>query len=665
MKAITKMLIVILGMVSCTNTEQPTADLVDIKLVPESVVVSENDTVTFRTIGRFRNNSELDVAASYSIDGGGTINQNGIYVANDEFGNFEATAISLDNNNLSSKARIRNRGKLKIVELLPDSVTLEQGQQVQFTSFGIMANKDTVNIATEYLATGGTITVDGLYTAGQTDGEYIVVATFNSLSDTSIVTIGTVVPPPPPPPITVESVTIVPDVTSVDVGNTVQLQAVVRGSDGSILTDRVVTWSSNDALIATVNNSGLVNGVSAGTTTITATCEGKTGNSTVTVNDVIPPPPPPPPPGECGAWPSIVYQRMPESTGQAFYVSSSNGNDSNSGSIDSPWRTLQKAFNTLQPGQIAYLREGTYGEFCTSSEFSRAGTPSEIITVSGYPGERAVLHGQIRLRGSYFRLTNVVVEGPSCGVWGASTRQGENLVLMSPGVTHHTEVSNSEVFHSGWHAGISAGGDDIWILNNYIHDNGGFNDPDQYNTSHGIYYHDGTRGVVANNIIEHNRAKGISARYSANNILIINNTVVGNGRSGIDITENTHDWTFVNNIIMNNGNYNGGVGIHTSGSSGGSSNVHINNVYWNNGTSGNSHWDSNATIIEPLVADPLLVNPMTSVVTDSHQGYSNDYHLRDGSPAIDYADTRYALPFDIDGVCRPMGSGPDAGAYER
>jgi len=355
---------------------------------------------------------------------------------------------------------------------------------------------------------------------------------------------------------------------------------------------------------------------------------------------------------------------MPPSTGQEFYVSPS-GNDGNPGSISQPWKTLQKAFDALQPGQTAYLRAGTYGQKCSATSFTRDGTASAPITVRGYPGERAVLNGQIRLEGSYIRLSYIVMEGPSCGNWGDAGRLGENLILMDVTTSHHIEVSYSEVFHSGWHAGISAGGNDIYILNNYIHDNGNFNDPDQYNTSHGIYYHDGTRGLVANNILEHNRAKGLSARYSANTVFVVNNTVVGNGRSGIDIAEDTHDWLFANNIIMNNGNVNDGVGINTNGSTGGTTNVLVNNVFWNNGTGGTDHWNTNSTRINNLVADPLMENPAGSVVTDSHVGYSNDYRLRAGSPAIDFASAAYASPFDIINLCRAQGAGADAGAYER
>jgi hypothetical protein len=171
--------------------------------------------------------------------------------------------------------------------------------------------------------------------------------------------------------------------------------------------------------------------------------------------------------------------------------------------------------------------------------------------------------------------------------------------------------------------------------------------------------------VIANNLLEHNRAKGLSARYSGNHILVLNNTVVGNGRSGMDLAENTHDWLFVNNIVVGNGNVNGGEGINTVGSSGGTSNVERNNIFWNNGTSGTSNWDANATITNNVAADPLLVNPVTSVPSTTHQAYSNDYHLRSGSVALGASELAYTLPFDLVGVCRPAGGGPDAGAYEQ
>jgi len=454
----------------------------------------------------------------------------------------------------------------------------------------------------------------------------------------------------------VASVAVTPAAATVTLGLSAILQATVKDAAGTPLTGRTITWSSSNPGVAPVASGGVVAGLAGGTATITATCEGKTGTALITVNATL---------GCATPWPAAVYPRMPPSTGRAFFVSAASGNDANPGTLTAPWKTLQKAFNTLQPGETAYLRGGTYGAFCTTNTFSRAGTLASPITVAGYPYERAVIHGQIRLDGSYFRLSHIVAEGPTCGTWGATTQQGDNMILLTPGLTHHVEVSSSEVYHDGWHAGISAGGDDIWILNNYVHDNGGFNDTNQINTSHGIYYHDGTRGVVANNLLEHNRAKGLSARFTANHILVINNTVVGNGRSGLDVAESTFAWTFANNIVMNNGNVNGGVGINTSGSAGGTTNIVINNIFWNNGTSGTSNWSANASVTNNVVANALLVNPVSSLPTTTHLAYSNDYHLQPGSPALGFASRGYALPFALGWVCRPRGSGPDAGVYEQ
>src|SRR5215510_14664688 len=557
-----------------------------------------------------------------------------------------------------------NPGAVASVTITPKNVALAPTGTQGFQAVALTGAGDTAhNTLTWQLVGKGTL-VDTSTTGGthashvQADadtGQSLLIATVNTLADTAFINV-TSQP--------VASIVVAPADASVTAGGTVQLQVTVTDASGAPLSGRKVTWSSSAGAIATVNGSGLVTGVASGSATITATCEGRTASAAITVTGSGPPPPPPPTGGCPGAWPSGVYPRMPLSTGQAFYVSPG-GSDANPGTIDQPWQTLQKAFDALQPGQIAYLRAGTYGSFCSASTFRRAGTLTAPITVQGYAGERAVLHGQIRIDGSYFRLSNIVAEGPTCGTWGATTRQGDNMILMTPGLTHNVEVSSSEVYHDGWHAGISAGGDDIWILNNYIHDNGGFNDTSQINTSHGIYYHVGTRGVVANNILEHNRAKGLSARFTANHILVINNTVVGNGRSGMDVAESTYAWTFVNNVVMNNGNVNDGVGINTGGSAGGATNIEINNILWNNGTSGTSNWDANATVTNNVVADPLLANPVSSVPSTTHQGYSNDYHLKSGSPAIDFASVLYALPFDLGGVCRPKGQGPDAGAVEQ
>lgn len=59
---------------------------------------------------------------------------------------------------------------------------------------------------------------------------------------------------------------------------TLQLKAITKPGNGT------VTWASSASAKATVSSTGLVTGVTAGTTVITATCNGLTDSCTVTVS---------------------------------------------------------------------------------------------------------------------------------------------------------------------------------------------------------------------------------------------------------------------------------------------------------------------------------------------------------------------------------------------
>src|SRR5207244_12023533 len=81
----------------------------------------------------------------------------------------------------------------------------------------------------------------------------------------------------------VASVAGSPASASVPVGQTVQLAATPKDANGNALSGRTVTWASSNGSVGAVNGSGLVTGVVAGSTTITATSEGQSGSSAVTV----------------------------------------------------------------------------------------------------------------------------------------------------------------------------------------------------------------------------------------------------------------------------------------------------------------------------------------------------------------------------------------------
>lgn len=81
----------------------------------------------------------------------------------------------------------------------------------------------------------------------------------------------------------VGSVTVSPSTASVINGQTTTLTATVKDQTGTVVTSRVVTWSSNNTAVATVSSTGVVTGVSPGAATITATSEGKSGSAAITI----------------------------------------------------------------------------------------------------------------------------------------------------------------------------------------------------------------------------------------------------------------------------------------------------------------------------------------------------------------------------------------------
>ncbi len=80
------------------------------------------------------------------------------------------------------------------------------------------------------------------------------------------------------------SIAITPPTPQVQEGKTVSLTATGTYDDNKTKNiTSSVTWTAVDGTIATVDNSGVVTGVKAGSTTINASKDGKVGSTTVTV----------------------------------------------------------------------------------------------------------------------------------------------------------------------------------------------------------------------------------------------------------------------------------------------------------------------------------------------------------------------------------------------
>lgn len=119
-----------------------------------------------------------------------------------------------------------------------------------------------------------TVSAGGAITGVAAGGPVAVTATIEGQVGTAQVTVVNAA---------VATVTVTPATSTIAAGSTVQLSAVLRDDQGNVLTGRAILWSTTDAVRASVSNTGLVTGLSAGPVSILATSEERTGSADVTI----------------------------------------------------------------------------------------------------------------------------------------------------------------------------------------------------------------------------------------------------------------------------------------------------------------------------------------------------------------------------------------------
>lgn len=173
------------------------------------------------------------------------------------------------------------------VSVAPANPSVAIAATVQLTATLKDANGNvlTGRTVTWQSSAAGTASVNGSgLVTGVAAGVATITATSEGQSGSSTVTVQAPAP--------VATVTVSPSSANVAIGGSAQLSAVTKDAGGNVLTGRTITWSSSATNIATVSGTGLVSGVASGQATITATSEGQSGTSMITV-----PTPPPPPSG--------------------------------------------------------------------------------------------------------------------------------------------------------------------------------------------------------------------------------------------------------------------------------------------------------------------------------------------------------------------------------
>lgn len=293
----------------------------------------------------------------------------------------------------------------------------------------------------------------------------------------------------------------------------------------------------------------------------------------------------------------------------AIWVSGEAGNPDNDGlTADTPYQSLQRALDEVEPGETVYVMDGKYNEVWQEGNahygLVRSGTPDAWITVEAAPGHQPLIAPNdgsgLHIEADYVRVTGLTIraEGydPDDDPWGSGIRINfsHHVVIENNIVSNHPlagissressnmHILNNEVFENAYWNHSQGSGISLWygdtdgrgpdadgyhdrIEGNLIYRNevrvlSRWNNFESITDGNGIIIDEGTetnydgKTLVANNVIFDNGAKGVLV-FKAGNVDVIHNTLFNNGRTE-DMKHNyelaahkAFNVRFVNNLV--------------------------------------------------------------------------------------------------------------------
>jgi hypothetical protein len=393
--------------------------------------------------------------------------------------------------------------------------------------------------------------------------------------------------------------------------------------------------------------------------------------------------------------PAYRIATPPQHGGRAYHVSPA-GSDSSPGSVARPFRTIQKAANSVKPGDTVLVDDGVYAysgpNDCHGKVVvcvSRGGAPDNWVVfrsknkwgakIDGGDGKAGsgfvVRGGASYVRIQDFEMTGLANANGSAG--GIDLFDGGNYFQVIGNHIHN--IGRVCANTSNGQNGVFIEADNVLMEANLIHDVGrlalgeqGCRPSNEYwkNHDHGVYHDRGDHVTIRNNII-YNIKQGWAIQVwpkSRAYMNILNNTIAfGNqhkGKLGAIVMwapskggMKVSDSTIANNIFY---------GVNTAAIwMGGASreepmrfaNVRISNNIISNGVllSAEDNVATSGLILAGNLekADPKFADPAAF-----------DFHLRSDSPAINAGLTMSGFDNDYDGRVRPQGAHVDIGAYE-
>jgi parallel beta-helix repeat protein len=199
------------------------------------------------------------------------------------------------------------------------------------------------------------------------------------------------------------------------------------------------------------------------------------------------------------------------------------GSDAASGSLGSPFLTVQHLVDSLPPGGVGCLREGSYREGVEpSAPTNQVKITTPGITLTAAPGERAEIDGRLVVAQGADGVTveNLYLEGANPQGSASPTVDAARTTFRHVDVTNaHTAIC----FALG-NYGYETASDTV-IEDSRIHDCG----RSSTNQQHGIYVSSATGTMIRGNWIYDNADRGIQLYPNAQETTITANVIYGNG----------------------------------------------------------------------------------------------------------------------------------------
>ncbi len=378
------------------------------------------------------------------------------------------------------------------------------------------------------------------------------------------------------------------------------------------------------------------------------------------------------------------------SSGEGDYYVDPAGSDSNPGTAEAPFRTIQKAADVVMPGQVVIVRDGVYADpgsdDCSPATIvcvKRGGnaTAGPVVFKSAnkwgakLDGQNGTTANGFTLRADYVRIEGFEIYG-----FGNTGGSSSGIEIYSGGANSQivannihdigrmcTQTNNGQV-------GVFVERNGVTIERNFIHDIGryapgesGCSYPGGYtgyqSHDHGIYINgnSGTRQdiTVQNNIFAGFRRGWAVQIYPGmlQNITIHNNTFAYGNPYRQYTSIIIYQVTLSNASIRNNIFYNpeGGRAISVGGT------LSLSNVVVSNNLM------SASAVLDAAVPSGISLD--SNVLDTSAQFVSAsppyDFRLQEGSRARNAGAELPGTTDDFDGTVRPQGSGYDIGAFEQ